>query len=100
MNNCNIPWGAHTMVYKEFVINDMFYICKTIRKDDSQVCFSIRDSDNDNLVVFNYSMIIIDSEYYNENEDKLKIDTLKGRLYNYLSEKTGYSVEKLKSCYS
>ena len=100
MKNCNIPWGAHTMVYKEFVIDDMFYICKTIRKSDSQVCFGIHQTNNDHVVVFNYSMIISDSEYYDENEDKLKIDTLKGRLYNYLSEKTGYSVEKLKSCYS
>lgn len=95
MENCNIPWGYHTMTYKEFILDGDAYICKTIRKSDKLVCFAVHNASNDRVITFDKCMIIIDSENYDESKDAEFVATLKDRCYEYIASKAGISKEVL-----
>lgn len=99
MKNCSIPWGAHTITYKEFLLDGEAYLAKTIRNCDSLVCFAIHYTKDDRLVIFDESMITVNNDLYNESDDEKYIAKLKESLYKYLSKKTNTSVDELVSLY-
>ena len=100
MKNCSKPWGYHTLVYSETMLNGTVRIIKTIRNCDGSVCWSLHNNDNDHVITFNNCMIIIDPNVYNEDVDDPKaLSTLKDRMYEYIASKLHMSKEELiKKC--
>ena len=100
MTNCSIPWGAHTMVYKEFLLDGEAYLSKTVRNSDGLVSFGIHNTKNDHGIIFDNSMILVNADGYDEGDDEKYISKLKKAFFDFLSAETGIPVEELVSAYA
>ena len=97
MENCRRDAGYHTVVYSEKVLGGLLKIEKQIRKCDGFVSWLVRENDTDKGVIFDGCMVTYEGKEETEKIEADSLNRIKKALYEYMKQKTGYSVEQLMS---
>lgn len=97
MENCRRDAGYHTVVYSEKVLGGLVKIEKQIRKDDGFVSWLVRETETNKGVIFDGCMITYEANEETEEIEEAALEKIKSSLYEYMSKKTGCTLEQLKS---
>lgn len=97
MENCRRDVGYHTVVYSEKVLGGLLKIEKQIRKCDGFVSWLVRETETDKGVTFDGCMVIYEAKDETEKIDVDALNKIKKALYEYMSKKTGCTIEQLMS---